>query len=150
MHDVAVFGVGEPADATHLAAGRGELRLGERRLDAVLDLVGQLGAAGAKNLIPLSGAGLCDAETMTPKSASMSAIRKAAAGVGITPASSTSMPELASPAATAAEMNSPETRGSRARTATRPPAGGAPSRRRGDPGRAPSRGLREAERQVER
>src|SRR5690606_28131506 len=42
----------------------------------------------------------------------------AAAGVGMTPASSTSTPELANPAATAAEMNSPEIRGSRAMTAT--------------------------------
>ncbi len=71
----------------------------------------------AKNLMPLSAAGLCDAETTTPKSAPMSSIRNAAAGVGMTPASSTSMPELASPAATADAMNSPETRGSRASTA---------------------------------
>ena len=35
--------------------------------------------------MPLSGAGLCDADTITPKSASMSAIRNAAAGVGMTP-----------------------------------------------------------------
>ena len=52
----------------------------------------------AKILMPLSGAGLCDAETITPKSASMSAIRNAVAGVGRTPASSTSTPEVASPA----------------------------------------------------
>ncbi len=64
--------------------------------------------------MPLSGAGLCDAEIMTPKSAPMSPTRKAAAGVGMTPASSTSMPELASPADTAAVRNSPDTRGSRA------------------------------------
>ena len=36
----------------------------------------------------------------------------------MTPASSTSTPELASPAATAAVRNSPDTRGSRATTAT--------------------------------
>ena len=36
-------------------------------------------------------------------------MRKAVAGVGTTPASSTSTPELASPAATAAARNSPET-----------------------------------------
>src|SRR6478736_1462271 len=71
----------------------------------------------AKILMPLSGAGLWDAETMTPKSASMSAIRNAAAGVGSTPASSTSTPDEARPASTAAERNSPETRGSRATTA---------------------------------
>ena len=72
----------------------------------------------AKNLMPLSGAGLWDAEIMTPKSARESAIRNAAAGVGTTPASNTSTPELASPAETALERNSPEIRGSRATTAT--------------------------------
>ena len=72
----------------------------------------------AKNLIPLSAAGLCDADTITPKSALMSAMRNAAAGVGMTPASSTSTPELARPADTAAAMNSPDTRVSRATTAT--------------------------------
>src|SRR3954452_10409038 len=78
---------------------------------------GSLTPPRAKILMPLSGAGLCDAEIMTPKSAPMSLIRNAAAGVGMTPASSTSTPELASPAATAAVRNSPETRGSRATTA---------------------------------
>src|SRR5690606_23987140 len=79
---------------------------------------GSLTPPTAKILMPLSSAGLCEAEIMTPKSARTSLIRKAAAGVGTTPASSTSTPELESPAATAAEMNSPEMRGSRARTAT--------------------------------
>ena len=36
----------------------------------------------AKNLIPLSGMALCDAESITPKSAWVSAVRKAIAGVG--------------------------------------------------------------------
>ena len=82
----------------------------------------------AKILIPLSGAGLCDAEIITPKSAPMSATRNAAAGVGMTPASYTSTPEAASPAATAAAMNSPEIRGSRATTARgRLPAARGPS-----------------------
>ena len=60
-----------------------------------------------KNLMPLSGAGLCDAEIITPKSALMESMRNAAAGVGMTPASSTSTPELARPAETAAVRNSP-------------------------------------------
>ncbi len=40
-----------------------------------------------KNLMPLSAIGLCDAEIMTPRSASLSAVRNAIAGVGRTPAS---------------------------------------------------------------
>src|SRR5665647_314054 len=87
---------------------------------------GSLVPPKANSLMPLSGAGLCEAEIITPKSAPMSAIRNAAAGVGMTPASSTSTPELARPAATAAAMNSPEIRGSRASTAT----GRRPSARR--------------------
>ena len=55
---------------------------------------------------------------ITPKSARMESMRNAVAGVGMTPASSTSTPELARPADTAAVRNSPETRGSRATTAT--------------------------------
>ena len=102
----------------------------------------------AKNLMPLSGAGLCDAETMTPKSASMSAIRNAAAGVGMTPASSTSTPELASPAATAAARNSPETRGSRATTAVGRLPGGAASRRRTALAQDDSGRLGQAEREI--
>ena len=61
----------------------------------------------AKNLIPLSGMGLWDAEMTTPRSASTALTRYATAGVGTTPASSTSTPALARPAATAAERNSP-------------------------------------------
>ncbi len=100
--------------------------------------------------MPLSGAGLWDAEIMTPKSARESAIRNAAAGVGTTPASNTSTPELASPAETAAERNSPEIRGSRATTATgRRPDARRPSAIRAlaehDCGR-----LRQVERQVDR
>ena len=45
VDDVAVLGVGEPADAADAAADRRELLLAEVRLDAVLDLVGQLRAA---------------------------------------------------------------------------------------------------------
>ncbi len=67
--------------------------------------------------MPLSGAGLCDADTITPKSNSPSLTRKAFAGVGTTPASQTSIPELASPADTAELRNSPETLGSLAMTA---------------------------------
>ena len=41
----------------------------------------------AKNLMPLSGIGLCDAEIITPRSASRAAVRNATAGVGSTPTS---------------------------------------------------------------
>src|SRR5690606_25105950 len=75
---------------------------------------GSLTPPRAKILMPLSGAALCDAEIITPKSASRSATRNARAGVGMTPASRTSTPEEASPAATAASRKCPETRGSRA------------------------------------
>ena len=54
---------------------------------------------------------------MTPKSALISAVRKAVAGVGITPASKTSTPEEANPEATAAAKYSPEILGSRPITA---------------------------------
>ena len=37
----------------------------------VLDVVGQLVPPREKNLMPLSGSGLCDAEIITPKSAPM-------------------------------------------------------------------------------
>ncbi len=71
----------------------------------------------AKNLMPLSGMGLCDAEIMTPRSASSTAVRCATAGVGRTPTSKTSTPALARPADTAAARNSPDARGSRPMTA---------------------------------
>ena len=67
--------------------------------------------------MPLSGAGLWDAEIITPKSASRSAVRNATAGVGSTPASKTSTPLEESPAEIAAARNSPEILGSRPRTA---------------------------------
>src|SRR5579883_1300009 len=71
----------------------------------------------AKNLIPLSGAGLWLADSTTPRSAPRVSVRYAIAGVGITPARITSTPAEASPAATAASRNSPEARGSRPTTA---------------------------------
>ena len=52
----------------------------------------------AKNLMPLSGMALCEAESMTPRSAPRSAVRNAMAGVGRMPASRTSTPAEASPA----------------------------------------------------
>src|SRR5436190_1889552 len=60
--------------------------------------------------MPLSGIGLCDAEITTPTSAPRSAVRKAIAGVGSTPASKTSTPAEARPATVAATRNSPEAR----------------------------------------
>jgi hypothetical protein len=67
----------------------------------------------ARNLMPLSGIGLCDAEIMTARSASSSPVRCATAGVGMTPRRCTSTPADASPAITAASRNSPDARGSR-------------------------------------
>src|ERR687886_1257881 len=70
----------------------------------------------AKNLIPLSGIGLWDAERTTPRSAPVSATSAATPGVGRTPASPTSTPALARPAITAAARNSPQAPGSRPTT----------------------------------
>src|SRR5215207_4044165 len=68
--------------------------------------------------MPLSGNGLWLAEIMTPRSAPVSAVRNASAGVGTTPARRTSAPALVSPATTAASSISPLARGSRPTTAT--------------------------------
>ena len=72
----------------------------------------------AKNLMPLSGIGLCDADRTTPKSAPSVPVRKATPGVGSTPSSSTSTPADARPATTAASRNCPEMRVSRPTTAS--------------------------------
>src|SRR5882757_3388450 len=79
---------------------------------------GSLCPPSANNLMPLSGIGLCDAEIITPRSAPNSPTRYATAGVGSTPARSTSAPAEASPAVTAASSISPLARGSRPTTAT--------------------------------
>ena len=63
--------------------------------------------------MPLSGIGLCDAESTTPMSTPSSAVRNATAGVGSTPTLLTSTPAEASPADTAAARNSPDARESR-------------------------------------
>ena len=55
VHDVAVLGVGEPADAADAVAGRRELLLAEVRLDAVFDLVGELRAAEGEELDAVVG-----------------------------------------------------------------------------------------------
>src|SRR5688500_14578656 len=68
--------------------------------------------------MPLSGIGLWLAEIITPRSAPVCAVRCAIAGVGTTPASSTSAPALVRPATTAASSISPLARGSRPTTAT--------------------------------
>ena len=51
--------------------------------------------------MPLSWNGLCEAETMTPRSARSERVRKATAGVGIGPSSSTFMPTEVKPAVSA-------------------------------------------------
>ena len=66
-----------------------------------------------RNLMPLSGIGLCDAESTTPMSTPSSAVRNATAGVGSTPTLLTSTPAEARPADTAAARNSPDARLSR-------------------------------------
>ncbi len=68
--------------------------------------------------MPLSGIALCDAESITPRSASSSAVSQATPGVGSSPSSSTSTPVESSPATTAASRNCPEMRVSRPTTAT--------------------------------
>ena len=55
VQNVAVLGIREPADAADLHTGRGERRFAERRLDAVLDDVGQLRAALREELDPVVG-----------------------------------------------------------------------------------------------
>src|SRR5262249_13410559 len=72
----------------------------------------------AKILIPLSGAGLWLADSITPNSAPMAAVRCATPGVGMTPSRTTSTPDPARPATTAASRNSPDARGSRPITAS--------------------------------
>ena len=67
--------------------------------------------------MPLSGIGLWEAESITPRSAPRVPVRWATPGVGSTPSSSTSTPAEASPATTAASRNSPEIRVSRPTTA---------------------------------
>src|SRR6478609_2672369 len=76
-----------------------------------------LSPPAAKILMPLSGIALCEAEITTPRSAPISTVRNATAGVGNTPSSSTSTPAEARPAATAASSISPLARGSRPMTA---------------------------------
>ena len=79
---------------------------------------GSLKPPWPNSLIPLSGAGLWLADSITPSSAPRSRVRNATAGVGITPSRSTSTPDPARPATTAASRNSPEARGSRPTTAS--------------------------------
>ena len=79
---------------------------------------GSLCPPAAKSLMPLSGIGLCEAESITPRSALASAVRNATAGVGSTPTRTTLAPALVSPATTAASSISPLARVSRPTTAS--------------------------------
>src|SRR3954454_23873241 len=72
----------------------------------------------ARNLMPLSGIGLCEALMTTPRSAPRAWVMYATAGVGSTRSRSTSTPADASPATTACSRNCPEMRVSRPTTAT--------------------------------
>jgi len=85
----------------------------EEFFDAVLGGVVELVSARPEDLDPLSGIGLCEAEIITPKSASYALVRYATAGVGRTPTRSASTPSLVTPAITAASSISLLARGSR-------------------------------------
>ena len=63
--------------------------------------------------MPLSSAGLCDAEMTTPSAPPQSRVSVATPGVVITPARPTSMPTDWNPAASALSMSGPEARVSR-------------------------------------
>ena len=58
VHDVAVFGVGEPADAADIGAGGLQLGPGKGGLDALLDLVGELDTAAREDLDAVVGGGV--------------------------------------------------------------------------------------------
>ena len=82
-------GVGEGPDPADGAARRPLPGLAQAALDGVLDARrASLWPPLAKNLMPLSGMGLWDAERTTPRSASVSATSVATPGVGMIPASS--------------------------------------------------------------
>ena len=71
---------------------------------------GSLKPSPAKNLIPLSGTGLCEAEIIAPAQQSIVRARYANPGVGITPALMQSPPTDRMPAVKAASSMSPEIR----------------------------------------
>ena len=66
-----------------------------------------------KNLMPLSCAGLCDAEIITPATAPCMRVKYATPGVGMTPSCITSIPTESNPAIKACSNNWPEIRVSR-------------------------------------
>ena len=70
----------------------------------------------SKNLMPLSGAGLCDALITAPATKPSVRARYASPGVGTWPTSRTSMPTEQSPAASALSSMRPERRVSRPMT----------------------------------
>ena len=84
---------------------------------------GSLNPPRAKNLMPLSGMGLCDAEITAPISTLSTEVRNATPGVGMMPASITSKPPADMPAHSADARKSPDTRVSRPISARRRPSG---------------------------
>ena len=92
-------------DAADARAGRTVPVLTEHGLDVVLLAVGQLETAARKNLMPLSGMGLCDAEITAPISTLSTEVRNATPGVGMMPASITSKPPADMPAHSADARN---------------------------------------------
>ena len=119
MADVLAVRGGVGHDATDGVADRPVPGLPQAGLDLGLDMIGSLLPSAVKNLIPLSGMALWEADSMTPRSARRALVKYATAGVGRTPTSMTSTPALARPADTAACRNSPLARGSRPTTAVR-------------------------------
>jgi hypothetical protein len=132
----------QDADAGPDRAGRPVGVGAEGGLDAVLDASGSLKPSGPKNLMPLSGMALWEAEMTAPAAAPKWRVRKATAGVGTTPAASTSPPAERIPATRALSSRVPEARGSRP-TSTAGRAGGAgpwPLPRPGAPRPRPGQG----------
>mgnify|MGYP007007064719 CR=1 FL=1 len=109
------------ADAAHAGTGRTFPILAEHTSISSSLVSGSLKPPRAKNLMPLSGMGLWDAEITAPISTFSTEVRYATPGVGIMPASITSNPPADMPADSAAARKSPETRVSRPTSARRRP-----------------------------
>ena len=116
VREVAVLGVGEAADAAHVRArSAGSLARASRASMRVLERVGELGAAAGEELDAVVGHRIVRGRDHHAEvGAEVGHEERRRPGSGSTPDIETSTPELASPADTAAERNSP-LRGCRAR-----------------------------------
>ena len=115
---VPLGGVGQVPDPADAGPGRPGPALPIRASISSSTASASLCPPRAKSLIPLSGIGLWLAESTTPKSAPSSATRCAIAGVGSTPARSTSAPALVRPGEHGRLEHLPLARPSRPTTAT--------------------------------